>query len=452
MDVSVKKIDALNAVLTVKISNEDYKTPYESSLRNHRKQMQLPGFRKGHVPTSIIKKKYGPSILAEEIDKILNKSIYDHITENKLNILGNPLPIEDEKIKIDWNQPSDFEFKYELGLAPEISPDLPGRLKYTKYQPKINEALIDKQIDDFARRYGKLTSVEKASERDMIMSNFKELDQSGNVVFDGFNQSSTVSLEFITDKKTKKKLIGCKPTDTFQLDPKKISRGEADMAAMLGIDKEKAKHYINDVLMTVNEVKTLEPANIDVVLFDKIYGAGEAMNEQEFRAKVNEDLNKMFVADIDRLLKNEISTNLIKKLKIKLPDNFLKKWILSSNKEAKKEDIEKEYDRYAEGLKWQLIENFIIKDQELKVDGEELLNFTMELMGNQYVQYGMMIPEEDELKKTAQKVLSNNEEARKINDMIYDKKVMEYLKNTLKINDKFISHEDFTKKVAELSQ
>ncbi|MCH1613738.1 MAG: trigger factor [Flavobacteriales bacterium] len=452
MDVSVNKIDALNAVLTVKISSDDYKSTYESSLKNHRKQMQLPGFRKGHVPTSIIKKKYGPSILAEEIDKILNKSIYDHITENKLNILGNPLPIEDEKIKIDWNQPSDFEFKYELGLAPEILPDLPGRLKYTKYQPKINEALIDKQIDDFARRYGKLTSIEKAGERDMIMSNFKELDQSGNVVVDGFNQSSTVSLEFITDKKTKKKLIGCKPTDTFQLDPKKISRGEADMAAMLGIDKEKAKHYINDVLMTVNEVKTLEPANIDVVLFDKIYGAGEAKNEQEFRAKVNEDLNKMFVADIDRLLKNEISTNLIKKLKIKLPDNFLKKWILSSNKEAKKEDIEKEYDRYAEGLKWQLIENFIIKDQELKVDGEELLNFTMELMGNQYVQYGMMIPEEDELKKTAQKVLSNNEEARKINDMIYDKKVMEYLKNTLKINDKFISHEDFTKKVAELSQ
>ena len=452
MDVSVNKIDALNAVLTVKISNEDYKTSYESSLKNHRKQMQLPGFRKGHVPTSVIKKKYGPSILAEEIDKILNKSIYDYITENKLNILGNPLPIEDEKIKVDWSHPSDFEFSYELGLAPEVLPDLPGRLKYTKYQPKINEALIDKQVDDFARRYGKLTSVEKAGERDMIMANFKELDHSGNVVVEGFNQSSTVSLEFITDKKSKRKLTGCKPTDTFQLDPKKISRGEADMAAMLGIDKEKAKHYINDVLMTVNEVKTLEPANIDVVLFDKIYGTGEAKNEEEFRAKVNEDLNKMFVADIDRLLKDEISKNLIKKLKIKLPDNFLKKWILSSNKEAKKEDIEKEYDRYAEGLKWQLIENFIIKDQELKVDGEELLNFTMELMGNQYVQYGMMIPEEDELKKTAQKVLSNNDEARKINDMIYDKKVMEYLKNTLKINDKFIAHEDFTKKVAELTQ
>ena len=452
MDVSVKNIDTLNAVLTVKIENEDYKTPYESSLKKHRKQMQLPGFRKGHVPTSIIKKKYGPSILADEIDKILNKSIYDHITENKLNILGNPIPVEDDKTKVDWNNPSDFEFHYELGLAPEILPDLPGRLKYTKYQPKVNEALIDKQVDDFARRYGKLTSVENAGDRDMIMANFKELDQNGNVVVDGFNQSSTVSLEFITDKKSKRKLTGCKPTDTFQLDPKKISRGDTDMAAMLGIDKEKAKNYINDVFMTVNEVKTLEPANVDVVLFDKIYGAGEAKNVEEFRGKVHEDLNKMFIADIDRLLKDDISKTLIKKLKIKLPDNFLKKWILSSNKEAKKEDIEKEYDRYAEGLKWQLIENFIIKDQKLKVEGEELLNFTMDLMGTQYVQYGMMIPAEDELKKTAQKVLANKDEARKINDMIYDKKVMEYLKNTLKINDKFLAHEDFTKKVAELNQ
>ena len=452
MDVSVKNIDTLNAVLTVKIENEDYKTPYESSLKKHRKQMQLPGFRKGHVPTSIIKKKYGPSILADEIDKIINKSIYDHITENKLNILGNPIPVEDDKTKVDWNNPSDFEFHYELGLAPEILPDLPGRLKYTKYQPKVNKALIDKQVDDFARRYGKLTSVEKAGDRDMIMANFKELDQNGNVVVDGFNQSSTVSLEFITDKKSKRKLTGCKPTDTFQLDPKKISRGDTDMAAMLGIDKEKAKNYINDVFMTVNEVKTLEPANVDVVLFDKIYGAGEAKNVEEFRGKVHEDLNKMFIADIDRLLKDDISKTLIKKLKIKLPDNFLKKWILSSNKEAKKEDIEKEYDRYAEGLKWQLIENFIIKDQKLKVEGEELLNFTMDLMGNQYVQYGMMIPAEDELKKTAQKVLANKDEARKINDMIYDKKVMEYLKNTLKINDKFLAHEDFTEKVAELNQ
>ena len=452
MDVSIKNTDALNAVLTVKISNDDYKDTYNSSLKNYRKQMQLPGFRKGHVPTSVIKKKYGPSILAEEIDKILNKSIYDHITENKLNILGNPLPIEDDNVKVDWNNPSDFEFKYELGIAPEFTLELPGRYKFTRYQPKVDDSLINKQSDDYGRRYGKLINVEKAGERDMILGNFKELDESGNVIPEGFNHSSTISLEFINDKKSKKRLLGSQPKDTFKIDPVKISRGEADMAAMLGIDKERAKIYKREVLLTVNEVKTLEPANLDVALFDKIYGAGEVKTIEEFKSKVKDDLNKMFISDIDKLLKGEMSKTLIKKLKLKLPDQFLKKWILSSNKEAKQEDIDKEYESYSDGLKWQLIENFIIRDQSIKVSGEELLKFTMDLMGNQYIQYGMMIPEEEELKKTAEKVLSNKEEGRKINDMIYDKKVMEYLKNTLRINDKFVNHEDFTKKVAELTQ
>ena len=452
MDVSVKNLDALNAVLTVKISNDDYKETYESSLKNYRKQMQLPGFRKGHVPTNIIKKKYGPSILAEEIDKILNKSIYDHISTEKINILGNPLPIEDDQLKVDWNNPGDFEFVYELGIAPEFKLDLPGKSKYTMYQPKIDDALVNKQINDFAKRYGKLISVDQAGEGDMIFANFKELDENGKVVKEGFNQSSTISLEFIEDKKIKKKLTGAKVKDEFTLDPKLISRGDADMAAMLGIDKDRAIQYNRNVFMTVNEVKTMEPANIDVALYDKIYGAGEVKTEEEFRKKVSEELNKMFVQDTDRVFKKEVSSTLIKKLKLKLPDTFLKKWILSSNKEATKEQIEKEYEMYSDNLKWQLIENNIIKDQKIKVEGEELLNHTMQLIGSQYAQYNMMIPAEDELKKAAQNVLGNQEEARKINEMLYDKKVMDFLKNTLKINDKFISHEDFVKKSSEAMQ
>jgi trigger factor len=267
-----------------------------------------------------------------------------------------------------------------------------------------------------------------------------------------FNQISTVSLEFIEDKKAKKKLIGAKVKDEFTLDPKSISRGEADMAAMLGIDKDRAVQYTRNVFMTVNEVKTLEPANIDVALFDKIYGAGEVKTEEEFKGKVTDELNKMFVNDTDRVFKKEVSSTLIKKLKLKLPDEFLKKWILSSNKEATKEQIEKEYDIYADNLKWQLIENHIIKDQKIKVEGDELLNHTMELIGSQYAQYNMMIPGEEELKKAAENVLANQEEARKINDMLYDKKVVDFLKVTLKISDKFISHEDFVKKSSEAMQ
>ena len=452
MDVSVKNLDALNAVLTVKISNDDYKETYESSLKNYRKQMQLPGFRKGHVPTNIIKKKYGPSILAEEIDKILNKSIYDHISTEKINILGNPLPIEDDQLKVDWNNPGDFEFVYELGIAPDFTLDLPGKSKYTMYQPKIDDALVNKQINDFAKRYGKLVSVEKSGEGDMIFANFKELDENGKINKEGFNQSSTISLEFIEDKKVKKKLIGAKVKDEFTLDPKSISRGDADMAAMLGIEKERAIQYNRNVFMTVNEVKTMEPANIDIALFDKIYGAGEVKTEEEFRTKVSKELNKMFIQDTDRVFKKEVSSTLIKKLKLKLPDAFLKKWILSSNKEATKEQIEKEYEMYSDNLKWQLIENNIIKDQKIKVEGEELLNHTMQLIGSQYAQYNMMIPADDELKKAAQNVLGNQEEARKINEMLYNQKVMDYLKKTLKVNDKFISHEDFVKKSSEAMQ
>ena len=248
------------------------------------------------------------------------------------------------------------------------------------------------------------------------------------------------------------KLTGAKVKDEFTLDPKLISRGDADMAAMLGIDKDRAIQYNRNVFMTVNEVKTMEPANIDVALYDKIYGAGEVKTEEEFRKKVSEELNKMFVQDTDRVFKKEVSSTLIKKLKLKLPDAFLKKWILSSNKEATKEQIEKEYEMYSDNLKWQLIENNIIKDQKIKVEGEELLNHTMQLIGSQYAQYNMMIPAEDELKKAAQNVLGNQEEARKINEMLYDKKVMDFLKNTLKINDKFISHEDFVKKSSEAMQ
>ena len=389
--------------------------------------------------------------MAEEIDKILNKSIYDHITENKLNILGNPLPIEDEKKQIDWNNPGDFEFAYELGIAPDFNLDLPGKFKFTRYQPIIDNKLVDKQINDFAKRYGKLVGIDVASESDMILANFKELNEKGEVVKEGFNHSSTVSIEFVDDKKAKKKLIGLKPKDELLIDPKVISRGDADMASMLGIDKDRAKLYNRNVLLTVNEVKTLEPANVDVALFDKIFGAGKVKTEEEFRQKIIYDLRNMFKADTDRIFKTEV-TKTIKKLKLKLPDEFLKKWILSSNKEATKDQIDSDYEKYADGLKWQLIENSIIKDQNIKVEGSELLNFAMELIGNQYAQYGMMIPGEDELKKAAQNVLSNQDEARKLNDMIYDRKVMDYLKNTLKITDKEISHEDFVKKSAEAIQ
>ena len=445
MDVKIENLDALNAVLTVKISNSDYNTTYEKSLKNYKKQVQLPGFRKGHIPTSVIKKKYGPSILAEEIDKLLSESIHKHITENEINILGNPLPKTDEQQAIDWKNPGDFEFQYEIGIAPEFELKLPGRDKHTFHKVKVDSKLIDKQVDDYAKRYGKLGLVDSASDKDMIMASFKELDADDNIVEAGFNQNSTVSVEFVDDKKAKKKLIGLKAGDQLIIDPKTISRGEADMAAMLGIDKERAALYDRKVEMTVTEVKSLSPANLDTALFDKIYGEGTIANEEEFRKKVSEDLEKMFVGDSDRIFKKNVSETFIKKLKLDLPNEFLKKWILASNKEATQEQLSQEYDQYAKSLKWQLIENRIIKDNDIKVESEEVVNRTKELLSSQYSQYGMMIPADEELTKAAQNVLSNQEESRKIFDMMYDQKVMNFLKQNLKISEKQVSYDDFVK-------
>ena len=445
MDVKIENVDALNAVLTVKISNEDYNTPYENSLKNYKKQVQLPGFRKGHIPTSVIKKKYGPSILAEEIDKLLSESIQKHITENEINILGNPLPKSNEQLDIDWKNPGDFEFQYELGIAPEFELKIPGRDKHAFHKVKIDDKLINKQIEDLAKRYGKLALVDTASEKDMIMSNFKELDTKDVVVEDGFNQSSTVSVEFIDDKKSKKKLLGLKAGDQLIIDPRKISKGEVDMAAMLGIDKERASLYNRNVEMTVTEVKSLSPANLDNALFDKIYGEGEVADEKAFRNRISEDLEKMFIGDSEKIFKKNLSETFIKKLKLNLPNEFLKKWILATNKEATEEQLNLEYEQYAKSLKWQLIENRIIKDNNIKVESDEVVARTKELLSSQYSQYGMMIPGDEELTKAAQNVLSNQEESRKIFDMMYNQKVITYLKENLKISEKYVSYDDFVK-------
>ena len=449
MDVKIKNIDALNAVMTIKISNEDYEGPYNTSLKKYRNQIQLPGFRKGHIPTSVIKKKYGPSILAEEIDKLLSESINKHINENKINILGNPLPKNDENLQIDWKNPGDFEFEYDLGIAPEFELNLPGKDKYAYHKVKVDDKLINKQIEDFARRYGKLSLVDEAAEKDMIMASFKELDTNDQIVEEGFAHNSTVSVEFIEDKKTKKKLLGLKASDVLTIEPRLLSKNEADMAAMLGIDKDRAAAYNRNVQLTVTEVKRLEPANVDQGLFDKILGEGEVKTEEEFRNRIAEDLEKMFKGDSDRIFKKTVSDTLIKKLKLNLPDDFLKRWILATNKEATEDQLNNEYEQYAKGLKWQLIENKIIRDNDIKVESDEVLARTKELLGSQYSQYGMMIPADEELTKAAQNVLSNQEETRKIFDMMYDQKVTTFLKDTLKIADKSVDYDAFIKLATE---
>jgi trigger factor len=449
MEIVRENIDELNAIIKVKIAKEDYNESYEKALKNVRKEVQMPGFRAGQVPASVVKKKYGVSILGEELDKVLNSALFDYIKENELDVLGQPVPKTDDNKTIDWKNPSDFEFSYEIGLAPSFEVKLTKKEKYTYNKVKVDAELIDKQVNDFAKRNGTLVVVDKSEDNDMIMASFKELDDKDKVVEGGFVHSSTVAIEFTEDKKAKKKLIGLKAGDSFIIDPRTISRGAADLAAMLNISKEAAEKFDKNVELTVTEVKRLEATNVDQELIDKIYGAGVVEGVEAFRAKIEEEMSSMFNADSDRLFKRDFANKLVEKLELSLPDEFLKKWIAMSNNEVTPEQIEAEYDQYSESLKWQLIENKIIKDNDLQVSNDEAVDYTKDLLGKQYAQYGMMIPEEEEFNKMAMSVLGNKDEGKKIYDALYETKVMGYLKDAVKVEEKELSYDEFVKVASE---
>lgn len=445
MEVIQNNIDKLNATITIKVKPEDYKESYDNGLKMARKNVSIPGFRPGHVPMGLVKKKYGASILAEEMNKLVSESLNKHITENKLNVLGNPIPKEDDKGG-DWENPSDFEFNYEIGLSPDFEVKISAKDKYDFYKIKVGDDMIDKEIENMRRRYGKLEPVEESGDNDMILGQFVELDENGTPKEGGVMHTASVSVEFLDDDAAKKMMTGVKVGDTLKVDPKDISKGDADMAAMLGVKQEELvtlNQYFN---FTATEIKRMSLAEIDQEFFDKIFGEGNITSEEELRSKISDDLSQMFVNDSNRMFKRDASEQLVKKLKLDLPDTFLKRWIkMSNDKPVTEEQIESEYEGYSNGLRWQLIENKIIEDNDLKVEHEEVMNYTKGLIANNFQQYGMPIPPEEELNKNALSVLENKEEAQRIYQSLYDAKVMEYMKNTVKLVEKEVTYDEFVK-------
>lgn len=446
MNVIREDVDGLNAILKVQVTPEDYQDKVESALQNYRKRANIPGFRPGKVPMGMLRKQYGPSVLAEELNKVVNDSLYKYITDNNIEILGNPLPKEDAEVKADWKNPSDFEFIYEIGLSPEFDVKLSGRNKYDYVKVKVDKELVDKQLDDLRRRYGKLVSSDKVSDTDLVLGQFVELNEDGEIKEGGVLHSSTVSMEFIEDKKVKKSLTGKKVGDVVKVDPSKLSKGPSDMAAMLGVKTEELEGISNAFQFTVNEVKGMELAELNTELFDKLFGEGAVKDEKEARERISADLEGMFANDSDRILTRSVTEDLVTKTKMELPDAFLKRWIKASNKEEiSNEDIDREYDGYAKSLKWQLIQGKLFKDNDINLGQEEALEYTKGLLVNQYAQYGMPAPEDKELTESAQKVLQNREEANRVYDMLGEQKLMHYFKNTVKLTEKEVSYDEFVK-------
>ncbi len=444
MNIVRKDIDALNAVLTVNVAPADYQGKVEEVLQKHRKTAKIPGFRDGKIPMGMIKKQYGTTVLSEELNKVVNESLQKFIAENKIEILGNPIPSEKNGFEGDFNKPGDFVFTYELGLVPEIKIALSSKNKFDYNKVKIDKKLIDKQVDDLRRRYGKLVSIDVVGEKEMILAQFVELNDDDSIKESGILHSSTISMEFIEDKKAIKELIGKKVGDKLVVDPAKVSKGGKDTAAMLGVSEEELANISDKFQMTITEIKGMELAEMNVELFDKLFGPGNVKDEKELIARVKADLEVMFVTDSDKLLTRSVYDSLIEKTKVDLPDAFMKRWIkLSNEKNISDEQIEAEYGGYSKGLKWQLIQGKIFKDNDIKLEQEEVMAYTKGLLIDNYAQYGMPAPDDKELTSSAMQVLQNQEEANRIYDMLGEQKLTKFFKETVKLNEKEISYDKF---------
>jgi len=446
MNITQTNIDDLNAVIKLQIVKEDYESRVKDVLNDYRKKAKIDGFRPGKVPMGMIKKMYGTAVLADEINKILGQELNKYIVDNKLNILGEPLPNETEQKEIDWEKDQDYEFVFDIAMSPEYTLNLSKRDKLIYYQIQVDETMIQNGVEMHARRFGTNVPAEKVDEKELLKGNFAQLDQDGNVLEEGIkSEDVAISLEYIKDEASKEKFIGATKDQVIVFNPSVAFTNKQDLASMLNIEKEEAEKLEGDFQYTITEINTFVPAEVNQELFDKVFGEGTITSEEEFKNKIKEDIQKQLANDSNYKFLIDAKEKLVKKAKIELPVAFLKRWIVATNKEMTQEKVEAEFDNYSDDIKWQLIKGRLIEKNDLKVSEDEIREMAKVSAQMQFAQYGMMNVPEEYLENYANQMLQNQEEKSKIADRKSEEKVVEYIKATIKIEEKEISTEDFNK-------
>ena len=437
------------STLTVEVSESDYIESVTNVLKKYRKDAVVPGFRKGKTPMSIIEKQYKTSIVVDEVNKMLQDNLYKHITDNKIRVLGSPLP--KSSVEIDWVNNVDFVFEYEIGLAPEFDVKISSKDKLTYYNIKADTKLVDGYCNDIAKKYGKMSNPNESIDGDLVFCSINQLDVNGEVMINGISNEATVSMDVIEDKKVKKKFIGLKSGDQLTLNVMSVFLNHSDLSAMLKITHDQLHALTSDSFeFTVKQINRLSPAEFNKELFDKVYSDGSVTNIKEFQQKVTEEAEKSFVVESDRMLKNDVVLYLVKKVKLDMPDEFLKRWLVqTSEKPLTLEQVESDYHMYSKSLKWQLLENKILETNEVKVNNEDLLIFTKELVEKQMMQYGQASSDEKQILDIAENILKNEDERKKISEQLFDEKTLSIYKKSFKLNEKSISYDDFVKLATE---
>ena len=444
MNITQEKINDLNAVVKIKISPEDYTEKVDKSIKEQAKKANLPGFRKGMVPPAHIKKMYGRSILVEEINNLLSETLNKHLTDNKVEILGQPLPVMDDSKEFKWDYTDEFEFDYELGLAPAIDLNLSSKDKFTQYVVKADEETLASRIKNIRKSYGKMTNPEVSAEEDVLYAELAQLSADGSVFEGGITQTGSIRLDQVTDKKILKSLIGLKKDDVVTLDVQKaFDKNEVIIAKLLNISEEDAKDLQSKFQATVKNVNRLEEADLNQEFFDKLFGAGEVTDEAGFTARITEEIESMFKQDADRKLQNDMYTKLTDSVKIDLPDEFLRKWLKATNEKLTDEELAEGYDDFAKNLKWTLIENKLIKDNNIEIKYEDVFQTAKQRLDAQFRMYSPAPMPEDQLAQYTATFLKEKDNANRIFDEVKAIKVFEHIQSVATLDQKEIAYNKF---------
>ena len=436
MNITRENIDALNAVVKVDIAKEDYSDKVEKILIDYRKTANIPGFRKGHVPMGMVKKQYGKAVLVDEVNKLLQDALGKYLVEEKLDVLGNPLPKAQDDL--DWDSDA-FSFEFELGLAPEFDVKLKSKKAITHYNIVADDKMINSQVESIQKQYGKIISQSEVAKDSEITGTFtneeKEIDNSTMITVDKFK-----------GKTNAKKFIGAKVGDVITLNTKGLFNDDHDLMTFLKVPHDDAHGLNIDVNFTITEVNGRELAYLDQELFDKLFGKGTVTSVTELKDKIKEDSEKQFSQQGDQKLLNDVTEHLVENTKFDLPSSFLQKWMQNAGEEMMTEEQAKdEYEKSEKSMRYQLIEGKLIQEHKLQVQFEDLKAYSMEMIKGQMAQFGQMNPSEKELEDIAARILGNQEEVKRLSEQLMSQKLLGLYKTEGNIKTKDITYDDFVK-------
>lgn len=444
MNISFQKIDENNGTITAVVEPADYEANVAKAIKEVSKTMTMPGFRPGKVPASLMKKKYGKSILAEEVNKLLQKSLYDYIRDNKVQMLGEPLPMaaNDEVELVDGGT---FTFSFDLALAPEFTVELSKDDKVDYYTVEVSDDMVNNQVQMYRQRGGNYDKVESYEENDMVKGSISELDEAGNSVDGGVTADGVVMLpKYFKDDAQKALFNGAKPGDIIRFNPSTAYNGsEAEIASLLKVEKEKAGEYKGDFNFQIAEITRYVPGPLNQELFDNVFPAGTVTTAEEFAAKIKEQIAEQFRKDADYKFLLDVRKYVTEKVgKLSFPDEKLKRMMLVNAKNDEKK-VEDNYDKSIEELTWHLIKEQLVEKTGVKVEDNDVVEMAKEVTRMQFAQYGMLNIPDEYIDNSVKEMLKKRETVDNLIDRAIELKLGAALKEMVTLEDKTVSAEDF---------